>query len=132
MSVFAGATKTAAQRNQIHAIGRAWKADMVGLQVRLDALRAQENDLLLTPGTIAPARAEALARQEAGLLEVMQAERIHNEIALRSFLSDSQLSQAASTIVVYARARRGNRPSLRGRKVGRPACSTHARSTRPA
>lgn len=112
VAAFAGATKTAAQQSEIHKIGKTWRAHMIALRTEFDALRAQEDELLLTAGVVPPARIEALARQEAGLLEVMQAERIRNELALHSLLSAAQLNQAADTVVVYATARRRVRPSF--------------------
>ncbi len=91
-----GVTLTDDQTTKLHALMQSQHGPD-SLHAQLRAVHGQIDDAILSGGTVSEASLQPLVQQEVSLMQQVEAQRISNELAIRSMLTPAQLATASST-----------------------------------
>ncbi len=91
-----GVTLTDDQTAKLHALMQSQHGP-TSLHAQLRAVHGQIDDAILSGGTVSETSLQPLVQQEVSLMQQVEAQRISNELAIRSMLTPAQLAIASST-----------------------------------
>ena len=100
---FIGAELSTSQTEAVRTLTAAWRRDAVAAHAALADLHRAEQDLVEANGPVDTATLKAVLAHEEAIDQTLAMERVRNEIAIHDLLSPAQLTEAARTVVVWAR-----------------------------
>ena len=114
-----GVTLTDDQASRLHALMQSQHGPD-SLQAQLRAVHGQIDDAILSGAAASAASLQPLVQQEVSLMQQVEAQRISNELAIRSMLTPAQLATASSTHAQMAALRQQEHALMSPRDAAQP------------